>query len=61
MRSCQTEEAMRMMRFRESGCLVVFRARVIPNPGKIVIVPKQWSADGSLDTPDLFPAAWVKS
>jgi len=49
-----------MMRFRESGCLVVFRAHVIPNPGKIVIVPKQWFADGSLDTPDLFPASWVK-
>ncbi len=31
-----------------------------PNSDKIVVAPKQWFADDSLDTSDLLPASWVK-
>jgi len=31
-----------------------------PNPEKIVIAPKQWFADDSIDTSDLLPASWVR-
>jgi hypothetical protein len=31
-----------------------------PGPDKIVIAPKRWFADDSLDTSDLLPASWVK-
>ena len=31
-----------------------------PNPNKVVIAPKRWFADESLDTSDLLPASWVK-
>jgi hypothetical protein len=30
------------------------------SPDKIVVAPKQWFADDSLDTSDLLPASWVK-
>lgn len=30
------------------------------NPGKIVVAPKKWFIDPSLDSPDLIPAAWVR-
>jgi hypothetical protein len=30
------------------------------NPDKIIVAPKQWFADESLDTTDLLPASWVK-
>jgi hypothetical protein len=30
------------------------------NPDKIVVAPKQWFADDSLDASDLLPASWVK-
>jgi hypothetical protein len=31
-----------------------------PSPKKIVVAPKQWFADDSLDTSDLLPSNWVK-
>lgn len=31
-----------------------------PNPDKIVVAPKRWFAEDSLDTSDLLPASWVK-
>jgi len=31
-----------------------------PNPDETVISPKRWFAGESSDTPDLFPASWVK-
>ena len=31
-----------------------------PRPDKLVIAPKRWFADESLDTSDLLPAGWVK-
>jgi len=31
-----------------------------PDPDKIVIAPKRWFADDSIDTADLLPASWVK-
>ena len=30
------------------------------NPDKLVIAPKRWFADGSLNTSDLLPTNWVK-
>ena len=30
------------------------------NPAKIVIAPKQWFKDSTIDTSDLIPAAWLK-
>jgi len=31
-----------------------------PHPEKIVVAPKRWFADDSIDTSDLLPANWVK-
>jgi len=30
------------------------------NPGKIVIAPKKWFADSSINTTDLIPADWIR-
>lgn len=31
-----------------------------PTPGKLVVAPEQWSADGSLQTQDLLPSEWLR-
>ncbi len=30
------------------------------NPEKIVIAPKQWFADTSVNTSDIIPGSWIK-
>jgi hypothetical protein len=31
-----------------------------PSPDKIVVAPKRWFADESIDSSDLLPESWVK-
>ena len=31
-----------------------------PNPGKIVVAPKKWFNEGSMDTRDLIPEGWMR-
>lgn len=31
-----------------------------PNPGKIVLAPKRWFVDSTIDTRDLFPNDWIR-